>query len=106
MVKAKTNPSPEDEKLDHGSEYEHLSNADMKAMPGKICSIYLVNPDVDIQALLGSACESLASASVMTMDVADHTVGTHRNTLLGITQVIMLAELAVNRALDQLDPTE
>ncbi len=42
----------------------------------------------------------------MTMDVADHTEGTNRNTLLGITQVLMLAELAVNRALDQLDPIE
>lgn len=106
MVKAKTNPPPEDEKTDHGSEHEHFSNADMKAMPRKICSMYLVNPDVDIQTLLGSACESLASASVMTMDVADHTEGTNRNTLLGITQVLMLAELAVNRALDQLDPIE
>jgi len=30
--------------------------------------------------------------------------GTPRNALLGIAQVIMLGELAVNRALDQLDP--
>jgi hypothetical protein len=29
---------------------------------------------------------------------------THRNTLLGIAQVIMLGELAVNRALDNFDP--
>jgi hypothetical protein len=30
--------------------------------------------------------------------------GHSRNALLGIAQVIMLGELAVNRALDQLDP--
>nr|WP_263986910.1 hypothetical protein [Pseudomonas azerbaijanorientalis] len=42
----------------------------------------------------------------MTMDLADHTEGPRRNALLGIAQVIMLGELAVNRALDQLDPPE
>ncbi|MHC8286321.1 DUF6124 family protein [Pseudomonas sp. XS1P51] len=42
----------------------------------------------------------------MTMDVADHTEGTNCSTLLGITQVIMLTELAVNEALDQLDLIE
>ncbi|WP_256357471.1 DUF6124 family protein, partial [Pseudomonas sp. PDM26] len=56
--------------------------------------------------LLAHACESLASANVMTMDLADRTEGTNRNTLLGIAQVIMLGELAVNRALDRVDPPE
>nr|WP_178122672.1 hypothetical protein [Pseudomonas sp. ANT_J28] len=32
--------------------------------------------------------------------------GSQRNTLLGIQQIIMLGELAVNRALDNLDPPE
>jgi len=40
----------------------------------------------------------------MTMDLADHVEGPSRNTLLGIAQVIMLGELAVNRALDNIDP--
>jgi hypothetical protein len=40
----------------------------------------------------------------MANDLVDHLEGTSRNTLLGIAQVIMLGELAVNRALDQLDP--
>jgi hypothetical protein len=56
--------------------------------------------------LLAHACESLASANVMTMDLADHMDGPSRHSLLGIAQVIMLGELAVNRALDQLDPPE
>lgn len=112
MIKAKTNPPPPgpDSAFENTHippfDEEHLSSADFKATPRTLCSMYFVNPEVDAQTLLGSACESLASASVMTMDVADHTEGTHRNTLLGITQVIMLAELAVNRALDQLDPVE
>lgn len=42
----------------------------------------------------------------MTMDLADHMDGPRRNSLLGIAQIIMLGELAVNRALDQLDPPE
>jgi hypothetical protein len=54
--------------------------------------------------LLTHACESLASANVMVNDLAGFLEGTHRNTLLGIAQVIMLGELAVNRALDNFDP--
>ena len=69
-------------------------------------SMFIVNPEIDVETLLGHACESLASANVMAMDLADHLDGTGRNSLLGIAQVIMLAELAVNRALDQLDPCE
>lgn len=42
----------------------------------------------------------------MAMDLADHMDGPSRNPLLGIAQVIMLGELAVNRALDRLDQPE
>lgn len=66
-------------------------------------TMYTLDPHINIEDLLGHACESLASAHVMTMDLADRTYGTSLNTLLGIAQVIMLAELNVNRALDQLD---
>jgi hypothetical protein len=40
----------------------------------------------------------------MANNMAAFLPGSHRNTLLGIAQVIMLGELAVSRALDQLDP--
>jgi hypothetical protein len=53
---------------------------------------------------LAHARESLASANVMANDLVDHLQGTSRHALLGIAQVIMLGELAVNRALDRLDP--
>jgi hypothetical protein len=69
-------------------------------------TMFIVNPELDTETLLAHACESLASANVMTMDLADHMEGPRRNSLLGIAQVIMLGELAVNRALDRLDPPQ
>jgi len=56
------------------------------------------------QPLLVSACESMASASVMLSEFAGVVEGTQRNTVLGIAQVVMLGERAVNRILDRLDP--
>jgi hypothetical protein len=82
------------------------SAADIQATPRKLSSMFFVNPELDAESLLAHACESLASANVMTMDLADRTVGSSRNTLLGIAQVIMLGELAVKRALDRIDPPE
>ena len=82
------------------------SAADIRATPRKPCGMFIVDPELDTESLLAHACESLASANVMTLDLADRTQGTSRNTLLGIAQVIMLGELAVNRALDRLDPPD
>nr|WP_049827978.1 hypothetical protein [Pseudomonas sp. H1h] len=47
---------------------------------------------------------SLASATVMLGDFAALLEGTHCKTLLGIAQVVMLGELAVNKALDNVNP--
>ncbi|QXI13989.1 DUF6124 family protein [Pseudomonas zeae] len=66
--------------------------------------MFLVNPKADTESLLTNASESLASATVMLGDFAALLGGTHRKTLLGIAQVVMLGELAVNRALDNVDP--
>jgi len=68
--------------------------------------LFQVTPNATTETLLAYASESLASASVMASDFAGFVEGTHRNTLLGIQQVIMLAELSVNRALDNLDPQD
>ncbi|QXI14650.1 hypothetical protein HU754_012815 [Pseudomonas zeae] len=62
--------------------------------------MFRVNPQIDTESLLANACESLASASVMLSDFAGMLEGPHRNTLLGIAQVVMLGELAVNQALE------
>jgi hypothetical protein len=74
------------------------------ATPRKPSTMFIVNPEINTETLLVHACESLASANVMANDLVDHLQGSSRHALLGIAQVIMLGELAVNRALDQLDP--
>ncbi|MHC8338374.1 DUF6124 family protein [Pseudomonas sp. HLT2-19-2] len=100
--------TPDSKKLheaaDRALDYYLGSAADIKATPRKLSTMFIVNPELDTETLLAHACESLASANVMAMDLADHMDGSSRNSLLGIAQVIMLGELAVNRALDQLDP--
>ncbi|MCP1488989.1 hypothetical protein J3D48_005302 [Pseudomonas fluorescens] len=65
--------------------------------------MFLVNPKADTESLLANVSESLASATVMLGDFAALLGGTHRETLLGIAQVVMLGELAVNEALDNVD---
>lgn len=65
-------------------------------------AIFVVAPDVDNETLLAHACESLASANVIAGEFASVLEGSHRNTMLALQQVIMLGELAVNRALDNM----
>ncbi|WP_449105326.1 DUF6124 family protein [Pseudomonas mohnii] len=105
-----TDPSTPSETIDSNTSHappERIpSAADIRATPRKPCTMFVVNPEFDIESLLAHASESLASANVMTLDLADRTEGTSRNTLLGIAQVIMLGELVVNRALDRIDPPE
>ncbi|KAA0969193.1 DUF6124 family protein [Pseudomonas sp. ANT_H12B] len=69
-------------------------------------TMFTIVPEVDTETLLAHACESLASANVMASDLAGFLPGPYRNALLGIAQIIMLGELAVNRALDNIDPQE
>jgi len=66
--------------------------------------MFMIAPGIDSESLLAHACESLASASVLASDFANDLSGPQRNTALAIQQIIMLAELAVNRALDNVDP--
>ncbi|EJN26210.1 hypothetical protein PMI36_01306 [Pseudomonas sp. GM79] len=73
--------------------------------PRRPSTLFLVAPDVGTESLLAHACESLASASVLASDFANNLIGPQRHTAMAIQQVIMLAELAVNRALDNVDPT-
>jgi hypothetical protein len=73
-------------------------------VPHKPSTMFVIAPDIDTESLLAHACESLASASVMASDFATFVDGPQRSMVLGIQQVIMLADLAVNRALDNLDP--
>ena len=69
-------------------------------------TMFLIAPGIDTETLLVYACESLRSANVMASDFATFVDGPQRSMLLGIQQVIMLADMAVNRALDNLDPQD
>ena len=62
-----------------------------------------VASDMDNESLLVHACESLASANIMTSDIAAYVDSPQRQTILAIQQIIMLAELAVNRVLDNVE---
>ena len=67
-------------------------------------TMFIVAPNMDTESLLAHAYESLATASVLASDFANNLTGPQRYTALAIQQSIMLAELAVNRALDNVDP--
>ncbi|QCY13491.1 DUF6124 family protein [Pseudomonas sp. MPC6] len=84
-------------------QHQPLRNA---VPPHKPSTMFVIAPDIGTETLLAHACESLASASVMASDFAGFLEGSQRNTMLGIQQVVMLAELAVNRALDNVDPQD
>ncbi|CAH0312804.1 hypothetical protein SRABI123_05029 [Pseudomonas sp. Bi123] len=84
--------------LDH-----YLKPTPKKPEGRKPSRMFQVAPDMDNESLLAHVCESLASASVMTSDIAAYVDAPQRYTILAIQQVIMLAELAVNRVLDNVD---
>ncbi|MGU9850520.1 DUF6124 family protein [Pseudomonas koreensis] len=83
-----------------------VTDPQIMATPYTPSSMFLVNPQTDTESLLANACESLASATVMLGDFAGTLEGPSRNTALGIAQVVMLGELAVNQALDNVVPRE
>ena len=87
--------------LDH-----YLAPPQVTAITYETSSMFLVNPKTYTESLLVNASESLGSASVMLGDFASLLDGTHRKTLLGIAQVVMLGDLAVNQALDKVVPAE
>ncbi|MEO6681068.1 MAG: DUF6124 family protein [Pseudomonas sp.] len=69
-------------------------------------TMLIVAPGQKIETLLAHACESLASASAMASNFAAFLEGSNRHMLLGIQQSIMLGDLMVNQALDQIDPQD
>ena len=88
-----------------GDSYKsHIHKA--KIASHKPSTMFVIAPGINTETLLAHACESLASANVMASDFAGLLEGSQRSTMLGIAQVIMLGELAVNQALDKLDPQE
>ncbi|MDZ3827461.1 DUF6124 family protein [Pseudomonas monsensis] len=103
--------SPDSKKLHEAAEraLDHYLGppiAEIMAAPYKPNRLYMTAPEADTESLLVDASETLGSATVMLHNHAALVEGTHRKTLQGIAQVVMLAELAVNRVLDKLVPTE
>ena len=70
------------------------------------CPIFTIHPGVDSETLLVHAYETLASANVMATELSSLLSGPTCNLALGIQQMIVLAQLSVNRVLDQLDPPQ
>ena len=70
------------------------------------CPIFTINPGVTSETLLVHAHETLASANVMATELSSSLTGPTCNIILGIQQLIVLAQLSVNRVLDQLDPQQ
>ncbi|NTZ98086.1 hypothetical protein FCH79_22810 [Pseudomonas koreensis] len=69
-------------------------------------SMYLANPKYNTESLLANASETLGSASEMLNNFAATLDTSDRKTALGIAQVVMLGELAVNQALDHVELKE
>ncbi|MDR9865914.1 DUF6124 family protein [Pseudomonas baetica] len=66
--------------------------------------MFLANPKYDTESLLANASETLGSATTMLNNFAALLDTSHRKTALGIAQIVMLSELAVNKALDNVVP--
>ena len=94
------------EAAERALDYYLNPTAHVMATPYTPNQMYFANPKADTESLLANASESLSSATVMLGDFAALLEGTHRKTLLGIAQVVMLGELAVNQALDNVEPAE
>ncbi|WP_223516267.1 DUF6124 family protein [Pseudomonas sp. GL-B-19] len=117
MIKETPNPpaaddvspyeSPDSKKLNDAADraLNHYLNPSALKSPvaRKPSTMFFVSPDMMDEDLLAHACESLASASVMTSNFAGYLEGPHRHTAMAIQQIVMLAELAVNRMLDNFE---
>jgi len=67
--------------------------------------MYFANPAYNTESLLANASETLGSASEMLNNFAASRPPADRKTAIGIAQLVMLGELAVNQALDHVELT-
>ncbi|CAI8837230.1 DUF3077 domain-containing protein [Pseudomonas sp. IT-196MI5] len=101
MIKPTPNPPETDAQIDTDSESSSRKPQVAERRPNPI---FTIAPNVNNETLLVHACETLASASVMASELAFILSGPKCNLALGVQQMIALAELSVNRVLDQVDP--
>ena len=96
--------SPNSKKLHEAADraLDHYLCPPGSTPPRKTRGMYAVTADNKNEELLIDASETLASAQTIAQNVASLLPASQRRALLGIAQLIMLGELAVNRALDNL----
>ena len=87
-----------DRALDH-----YLSPSNLLPPPRKARGMYAVTADTKNEELLADASETLASAKTIAQDISSLLPAPQRRALLGVAQLIMLGELAVNRVMDNLE---
>ena len=71
-----------------------------------VSHVFTIRPDIDTPSLLTHASETLASLNVMSTDLACELESSRRNIALAIQQLAVLAQLLVNRALDNIAPLD
>lgn len=71
-----------------------------------ISHVFTLRPNIDTPSLLTHASETLASLNVMSTDLACELESSRRNIALAIQQLAVLAQLLVNRALDNIAPLD
>ncbi|AZC93546.1 DUF6124 family protein [Pseudomonas chlororaphis] len=67
-------------------------------------SLFVLAPNIDTETLLVHTRENLASLNALSDDLIAGLGGQQRSKALAIQQVVMLSELLVNRALEQVTP--
>jgi hypothetical protein len=77
---------------------------DSSKLSDPISHFFTLHPNIDTLSLLVHACETQASLNVMSTNLARGLESPNRNVALAIQQLAELAELLINRALDNLDP--
>ncbi|UCR86801.1 DUF6124 family protein [Pseudomonas chlororaphis] len=68
-------------------------------------SLFVLAPNIDTETLLVHTRENLASLNALSDDLIVELAGQQRSKALAIQQFVMLSELLVNRALEQVAPS-
>ena len=101
-----TSDSLDPAQLSRGSQRALCDHSCNPKPANPIGHIFTIAPDVDTETVLVHACETLASLGAMTTDLALELEGSRRSKALAIQQLIVLGEILVNRALDNLDTSD
>ncbi|AZE46512.1 hypothetical protein C4K04_0817 [Pseudomonas chlororaphis] len=92
----------EPSKLDTTS--KPMLDAKSATQDGDLHSLFVLTPNIDTETLLVHTRENLSSLNAMTDDLIAELRGQQRIRALAIQQFVMLSELLINRALEQVAP--